>query len=119
MPDKEVNVTRKRLHDKYPFYNFDTCVERFPRFIFDNAKNFYAIHQEDSLIVMEHILEPLLAMLNAYEFDLEYYKMMTSAKREHHEFMSEYMSTQPEIDITYVKYKTDNENILAVYKETL
>ena len=119
MTDKEVNVTRKRLHDKYPFYNFDTCVEHFPRFIFDNAKNFYAIHQEDSLIVMEHILEPLLAMLEAYEFDLEYYKMMTSAKREHHEFMSEYMSTQPEIDITYVKYKTDNENILAIYKETL
>ena len=68
---------------------------------------------------MEHILEPLLAMLDAYEFDLEYYKMMTAAKREHHEFMSEYMSAQPEIDITYVKYKTDNENILAIYKETL
>ena len=58
-------------------------------------------------------------MLEAYEFDLEYYKMMTSAKREHYEFMSEYMSTQPEIDIMYVKYKTDNENILAIYKETL
>ena len=68
---------------------------------------------------MEHILEPLLVVLKEYEFDLEYYKMMTSAKREHHEFMSEYMSTQPEIDITYVKYKTDNENILAIYKETL
>ena len=68
---------------------------------------------------MEHILEPLLAMLDAYQLDLEYYRMMTSAKREHNEFMSEYMSTQPEIDITYVKYKTDNENILAIYKETL
>ena len=119
MPDKEVNVTRKWLGEKFPFYNFDTCVYRFPRFIFDNAKNFYAIHHEDSLIVMEHILEPLLAMLEAYKFDLDYYKMMTSAKREHHEFMSEYMSTLPEIDITYVKYKTDSENILAIYRETL
>lgn len=119
MPDKEVNTTRKWLGEKFPFYNFDTCVHRFPRFIFDNAKNFYAIHREDSLIVMEHILEPLLAMLEAYKFDLDYYKMMTSAKREHHEFMSEYMSTLPEIDITYVKYKTDSENILAIYKETL
>ena len=119
MPDKEVNVTRKHLAEKYPFYRFDTCVERFPRFIFDNAKNFYAIHQEDSLIVMEHILQPLLAMLDVYEFDPEYYHMVTAAKRAHHEFMSEYMSTLPEIDITYVKYKTDNENILAVYKEIL
>lgn len=119
MPDKEVNITRKWLGEKFPFYNFDTCVYRFPRFIFDNAKNFYAIHHEDSLIVMEHILEPLLAMLEAYEFDLDYYKKMTAAKREHHEFMSEYMSTLPEIDITYVKYKTDSENILAIYKETL
>lgn len=119
MPDKEVNITRKWLGEKFPFYNFDTCVHRFPRFIFDNAKNFYAIHREDSLIVMEHILEPLLAMLEAYEFDLDYYKKMTAAKREHHEFMSEYMSTLPEIDITYVKYKTDSENILAIYKETL
>lgn len=119
MPDKEVNITRKWLGEKFPFYNFDTCVNRFPRFIFDNAKNFYAIHHEDSLIVMEHILEPLLAMLEAYEFDLDYYKKMTAAKREHHEFMSEYMSTLPEIDITYVKYKTDSENILAIYKETL
>ena len=119
MPDKEVNITRKWLGEKFPFYNFDTCVHRFPRFIFDNAKNFYAIHHEDSLIVMEHILEPLLAMLEAYEFDLDYYKKMTAAKREHHEFMSEYMSTLPEIDITYVKYKTDSENILAIYRETL
>jgi hypothetical protein len=119
MPDKEVNITRKWLGEKFPFYNFDTCVHRFPRFIFDNAKNFYAIHHEDSLIVMEHILEPLLAMLEAYKFDLDYYKKMTAAKREHHEFMSEYMSTLPEIDITYVKYKTDSENILAIYKETL
>ena len=119
MPDKEVNITRKWLGEKFPFYNFDTCVYRFPRFIFDNAKNFYAIHHEDSLIVMEHILEPLLAMLEAYEFDLDYYKKMTAAKREHHEFMSEYMSTLPEIDITYVKYKTDSENILAIYRETL
>jgi hypothetical protein len=119
MPDKEVNATRKWLGEKFPFYNFDTCVHRFPRFIFDNAKNFYAIHHEDSLIVMEHILEPLLAMLEAYEFDLDYYKKMTAAKREHHEFMSEYMSTLPEIDITYVKYKTDSENILAIYRETL
>lgn len=119
MPDKEVNTTRKWLGEKFPFYNFDTCVYRFPRFIFDNAKNFYAIHHEDSLIVMEHILEPLLAMLEAYKFDLDYYKKMTAAKREHHEFMSEYMSTLPEIDITYVKYKTDSENILAIYKETL
>lgn len=119
MPDKEVNITRKWLGEKFPFYNFDTCVHRFPRFIFDNAKNFYVIHHEDSLIVMEHILEPLLAMLEAYKFDLDYYKKMTAAKREHHEFMSEYMSTLPEIDITYVKYKTDSENILAIYKETL
>lgn len=119
MPDKEVNTTRKWLGEKFPFYNFDTCVHRFPRFIFDNAKNFYAIHHEDSLIVMEHILEPLLAMLEAYKFDLDYYKKMTAAKREHHEFMSEYMSTLPEIDITYVKYKTDSENILAIYRETL
>jgi hypothetical protein len=119
MSDKEVNVTRKHLHEKFPFYNFDTCVQRFPRFIFSNAKHFYATYQEDSLIVMEHILEPLLVMLEAYEFDLKYYKMMTAAKREHHEFVSEHMLTQPEIDITYVKYKTDNENILAIYKETL
>lgn len=119
MPDKEVNTTRKWLGEKFPFYNFDTCVHRFPRFIFDNAKNFYAIYHEDSLIVMEHILEPLLAMLEAYKFDLDYYKKMTAAKREHHEFMSEYMSTLPEIDITYVKYKTDSENILAIYRETL
>lgn len=58
-------------------------------------------------------------MLEAYNFDLTYYKMMTAAKREHREFMSEHMSTLPEIDITYVKYKTDSENILAIYKETL
>jgi hypothetical protein len=119
MPDEEVNVTRKHLHEKFPFYNFDTCVHRFPRFIFDNAKNFYAIHHEDSLIVMEHILEPLLAMLEAYEFDVEFYKQITSAKREHQEFMREMISTLPEIDINYVKFKTDNENILAIYKETL
>lgn len=119
MPDKEVNITRKWLGEKFPFYDFDTCVYRFPRFIFDSAKRFYAVHHEDSLIVMEHILEPLLAMLEAYNFDLTYYKMMTSAKREHREFMSQHMLTLPETDITYVKYKTDNENILAIYKETL
>ena len=58
-------------------------------------------------------------MLEAYEFDLEYYKKMIAVKREHQEFMSKYMSTLPEIDITYVKYKTDSENILAIYRETL
>lgn len=119
MSDEEVNVTRKHLHEKFPFYNFDTCVHRFPRFIFDNAKNFYAIHHEDSLIVMEHILEPLLTMLESYEFDVDFYKQITSAKREHQEFMREMISTLPEIDINYVKFKTDNENILAIYKETL
>jgi hypothetical protein len=35
MPDKEVNITRKWLGEKFPFYNFDTCVHRFPRFIFN------------------------------------------------------------------------------------
>ena len=119
MSDKEVNVLRKRLHDKFTFYFFDTCVERFPRFIFDNARNFYAIYKEDSLIVLENILEPMLAMLSAYEFDTNYYKMITAGKREHHEFMCKFMSTQPEVDITYLKYKTDNENILAIYRETL
>lgn len=117
--DKEVNVTRKRLHERFPFYDFDTCVNRFPRFIMDNARHFSACYNEDSLLVIENILDPMITMLNAYEFDLEYYKMMTSAKREHHEFMSEYMSTQPELDVTYVKYKVDNENILAIYKEVL
>ena len=119
MTDEEVNVVRKRLHEKFPFYNFDTCVIRFPRFIFDNARNFYAIHKEDSLIVLEHILEPLLTALELYEFDVKYYDMITSAKREHREFMQEMIHTLPEIDINYVKFKTDNENILAIYKETL
>ena len=68
---------------------------------------------------MEHILEPLLAMLEAYEFDVDFYKQITSAKREHQEFMCEMIHTLPEIDINYVKFKTDNENILAIYKETL
>ena len=66
MPDQEVNITRKHLAEKYPFYNFDTCVERFPRFIFDNAKNFYAIYQEDSLIVLEHVLSPQIAQIHTH-----------------------------------------------------
>lgn len=117
--DKEVNVTRKRLHDCFPFYDFDTCVNRFPRFIMDNARHFSACYNEDSLLVIENILNPMLAMLDAYEFDVDSYKRLTSAKREHSMFMSELMSTQPELDVTYVKYKVDSENILAIYKETL
>jgi len=48
-----------------------------------------------------------------------FYKQLTSAKREHQEFVSQTMSTQPELDINYLKYKVDNENILAIYNETL
>ena len=70
-------------------------------------------------MIIENILDPMITMLNAYEFDIDYYKQLTSAKREHSMFMSELMSTQPELDVTYVKYKTDSENILAIYKETL
>lgn len=119
MPDKEVNVTRKYLHEKFPFYDFDTCVNRFPRFIMDNARQFSACYKEDSLLVIENILDPMLTMLNEYEFDTSFYKQLTSAKREHQMFVSQTMLTQPEIDITYVKYKVDSENILAIYKETL
>lgn len=119
LADIEVNVTRKRLHERYPFYNFDTCVNRFPRFIMDNARHFSACYNEDSLLVIENILGPMLTLLNTYEFDVDSYRQLTSAKREHTMFMSELMSTQPELDITYVKYKVDSENILAIYKETL
>ena len=119
MTDKEVNVTRKYLHEKFPFYDFDTCVYRFPRFIMDNARQFSSCYKEDSLLVIENILDPMLTMLNAYEFDTDFYKQLTSAKREHQVFVSQTMLTAPEVDITYVKYKTDNENILAIYKETL
>ena len=69
--------------------------------------------------MIENILAPMITMLGAYEFDTSFYKQLTSAKREHHMFVSELMSTQPEIDINYVKYKVDNENILAIYNETL
>ena len=117
--DKEVNITRKQLHERFPFYDFDTCVNRFPRFIMDNARHFSACYKEDSLLVIENILDPMITMLNAYKFDVDFYKQLTSAKREHQMFMSELMSTQPELDVTYVKYKVDNENILAIYKETL
>ena len=119
MADKEVNVTRKYLHEKFPFYDFDTCVNRFPRFIMDNARQFSSCYKEDSLLVIENILDPMLTMLNAYEFDTSFYKQLTSAKREHQMFISQTMSTQPEADINYLKYKVDNENILAIYKETL
>ena len=119
MADKEVNVTRKHLHEKFPFYDFDTFVNRFPRFIMDNARHFSSCYAEDSLLVIENILDPMLTMLNAFEFDTSFYKQLTSAKREHQMFISQTMLTQPEIDITYVKYKVDNENILAIYKETL
>lgn len=119
MADKEVNITRKYLHEKFPFYDFDTCVNRFPRFIMDNARQFSACYKEDSLLVIENILDPMLTMLNEYEFDTSFYKQLTSAKREHQMFVSQTMLTQPEIDITYLKYKVDSENILAIYKETL
>ena len=117
--DIEVNVTRKHLYERYPFYNFDTCVNRFPRFIMDNARHFSACYNEDSLLVIENILDPMITLLNTYEFDVNFYKQLTSAKREHTMFMSELMSTQPELDVNYVKYKVDSENILAVYKEIL
>ena len=117
--DKEVNVVRKHLHERFPFYDFDTCVNRFPRFIMDNARHFSACHKEDSLLVIENILDPMLTLLDAYEFDVDSYRRLTSAKREHSMFMSELVSTQPELDVTYVKYKVDNENILAIYKEIL
>ena len=85
----------------------------------DNARHFSACYNEDSLLVIENILDPMITMLDAYEFDVDSYKRLTSAKREHSMFMSELMSTQPELDVTYVKYKVDNENVLAIYKETL
>lgn len=117
--DDSVNVVRKNLSEKFPFYDFDTCVKRFPSFIYKNAKSFFLTHKEDSLLVLENILDPILTFLNAYEFDLDYYRKMIAAKSSNLEFMLQYMTTQPELDISYLKYKTDNENILSIYKEVL
>ena len=71
------------------------------------------------MLVLENILDPILTFLNAYEFDLYYYREMIAAKTSNLEFMRQYMATQPELDVTYLKYKTDNENILSIYKEVL
>lgn len=117
--DDSVNVVRKRLAEKFPFYEFDTCVKRFPSFIYKNAKQFFLTYKYDSLLVLENILDPILTFLNAYYFDVDFYEKMMASKSKNLEFMKQYMYSQPELDINYLKYKTDNENILAIYKEVL
>lgn len=103
----------------HPYYRFYQCKHRFPKFIWSNYKMMYKHLGDDIYLVLNSIIDHLTEYVVASPVDIAFWRTMQAAKTTYQDALSKQMSTTPEIDITYVKYKLEQAQILAESKEIL
>lgn len=103
----------------HPYYRFYQSKTRFPKFIWSNYKMMYKHLGDEIYLVLNSIISTLAKYVYNNPIDISLWRTMQTAKHTYQDVLSKQMSTSPEVDITYVKYKLEQAQILAELKETL
>ena len=115
----DTDYIKSSVRDAHPYYRFYQSKTRFPKYIWSNYKMMYKCLGDDIYLVLGSIINSLAKYVCDNPVDTSLWRTMQVAKATYQDALSKQMSTSPEVDITYVKYKLEQAQILAELKETL